>query len=219
MSVPRSSADWEKVETQYRAGVQTLREIAKEHGITEGAIRKRAKRDGWERDLSAKIVAKAESLVRRAEVRDEVRNDPSTLAAERGIVEANAQVIADAVLHQRRDVQRARGVVQKLFAEMDGQVDGVEDLERLGELLANADEDGANDRLNALYRKIIAFPSRVDSTRKLAESLRVLVELERKVLRIRDDTSLEDAAKRFGEGAAMSAMDAYMRMCNDVSAT
>ncbi|CZW65294.1 Uncharacterised protein [Enterobacter hormaechei] len=36
--------DWEAIETAYRAGVMSLREIASQHGISEGAIRKRAKR-------------------------------------------------------------------------------------------------------------------------------------------------------------------------------
>ncbi|EFM4225777.1 hypothetical protein IGC89_000205 [Escherichia coli] len=32
--------DWEAIETAYRAGVMSLREIASQHGISEGAIRK-----------------------------------------------------------------------------------------------------------------------------------------------------------------------------------
>lgn len=45
----KTHADWEAIERDYRAGVLSLREIAIPNGITEGAIRKRAKRDGWER--------------------------------------------------------------------------------------------------------------------------------------------------------------------------
>ena len=44
--------DWERIELDYRAGIKTLRQIADENGISHGAINKRAKRDGWERDLS-----------------------------------------------------------------------------------------------------------------------------------------------------------------------
>lgn len=39
-----SKPDWEAIETAYRAGVMSLREIASQHGISEGAISKRAKR-------------------------------------------------------------------------------------------------------------------------------------------------------------------------------
>lgn len=57
--------DWEKIELDYRAGIKTLRQIADEHGISHVAINKRAKRDGWVRDLSAKIDKKADELVRK----------------------------------------------------------------------------------------------------------------------------------------------------------
>ena len=39
--------DWEKIELDYRSGVKSLREIASEQGVSDTAIRKRAKRDNW----------------------------------------------------------------------------------------------------------------------------------------------------------------------------
>lgn len=67
--------DWERIELDYRAGIKPLRQIASENGISEGAIRKRAKRDDWSRDLSVKIQTKAEELVRKDAVRSEVRTE------------------------------------------------------------------------------------------------------------------------------------------------
>ena len=52
----KAAPDWERIELDYRAGIKSLRQIADEGGITEGAIRKRAKRDAWERDLSGPSV-------------------------------------------------------------------------------------------------------------------------------------------------------------------
>ena len=48
----RTSPSWEAIERDFRNGVRAVTVIAQEHGITEGAIRKRAKRDGWTRDAS-----------------------------------------------------------------------------------------------------------------------------------------------------------------------
>ena len=42
--------DWNIIEGLYKAGERSLRDIAAEHGITEGAIRARAKKQGWVRD-------------------------------------------------------------------------------------------------------------------------------------------------------------------------
>ena len=46
--------DWEAVEREYRAGQLSNRMIAEKHGISDTAIRKRAKRDGWERERAAR---------------------------------------------------------------------------------------------------------------------------------------------------------------------
>ena len=65
--------DWEKIELDYRAGIKSLRQIAGEHDIAESGIRRRTKQYEWVRDLSEKIKAKAEDLVRKDLVRSEVR--------------------------------------------------------------------------------------------------------------------------------------------------
>jgi len=44
-----TTPDWEAIESAYRAGVLSLRVIGAQYGVTEGAIRKRAKNLGWER--------------------------------------------------------------------------------------------------------------------------------------------------------------------------
>jgi hypothetical protein len=49
---------WNVVEAEYRAGIKSLRTIAAEHDISEGAIRKRAKKEEWARDLAASIKEK-----------------------------------------------------------------------------------------------------------------------------------------------------------------
>lgn len=204
----RKAVDWESVEREYRAGIRSLKDIGVEFGVSDAGILKRAKREEWQRDLTERIRAKAEAKVSAALVSEKV--DAESNANERIVIEANAQVIADTVLNQRRDVSRSRSIVQKLFDELEAQGDGLEELAMLGEALESGDEE----KLAQIARKVIAFPSRVDSAKKLAESLRTLVELERKVLRIKDDTNLDDFAKKIGEGAALSGMDAYRQMCN-----
>jgi len=204
----RKAVDWEAVEREYRAGIRSLRDIGAEFGVSDAGILKRAKKEEWQRDLTERIRAKAEAKVSAALVSEKVSAE--TNANERVVVEASAQVLADALLGQRRDVSRSRSIVQKLFDELEAQGDGLEELAMLGEALESGDEE----KLAQIARKVIAFPSRVDSAKKLAESLRTLVELERKVLRIKDDTNLDDFAKKIGEGAALSGMDAYRQMCN-----
>lgn len=173
----RSVADWERIEADYCAGILSLREIAKADGsVTEGAIRKRAKRDSWERDLGAKIQAKAESLVRKAEVR--TPSTQRTTFSDRDIIEANATRIAQVRGEHRSDITRARSLTLALLGELEAQTVDVALFEQLGELLHAPDENGT-DRLNDLYRKVIATPGRIDSAKKLSETLKNLIGLER----------------------------------------
>lgn len=205
----KRSIDWEAIERDYRAGIKTLRQIADEHDVTHGAINKRAKKGKWERDLSNRIAAKVESLVSKRQVSSEVSKEQ--LDTEEQIVERNADSIADKVLSQRKDVTRARGVVTSLFEELEGQLgDTVHDLNRLGELMASPDDKGM-DKLNDLYHKIISLPGRTDTAKKLSESLRILIELERKVLRIKDDPEVA-ATVVMKADPNLSPADAYLRM-------
>jgi hypothetical protein len=174
----RGKPDWERIEGDYRAGVLSLREIAAADGnVTEGAIRKRAKKDGWERDLKAKIQAKAEALLVRKEA---VRTGGTQLEprTERDVIEANAERIAQVRGEHRSDIQRVRTLGLTLLAELEGQTASVEDLEKLGELLRSEDDKGI-DKLNDLYRKIISTPSRVDSAKKVSETLKNAIAMER----------------------------------------
>lgn len=175
---PVKAADWERIELDYRAGIKTLRQIGGEHGISEGAIRKRAKRDDWTRDLSERIQDKAEQLVRKEAVRSTVRAE-STIS-ERQVVEANAQAVADIRLAHRHDIRRARTLTNALLNELEQQTDPntLAMLQELGELLRREDDNG-NDRRNDLYVKVISLSERSKTMKTLADSLRVMVDMER----------------------------------------
>lgn len=47
--------DWEAVERDYRTGSMTLRELEVKHGPNNATILRRARRHGWQRDLSAAV--------------------------------------------------------------------------------------------------------------------------------------------------------------------
>lgn len=173
-----SVPDWEAIELDYRAGIKTLRQIAGEHGITHGAVNKRAKAQGWERDLSAKIQQKADALVSKSAVSTSVSTESKI--AERQVIEANAEAVATVRLSHRRDIQRSRSIVMRLLDELELQTgpETVVLLEQLGDLMRSEDDKG-QDKLNDLYHKLISLPGRAKTMKDLGESLRVLVTLER----------------------------------------
>ncbi|HEJ7514688.1 TPA: hypothetical protein SMG93_005309 [Klebsiella oxytoca] len=168
--------DWEAIESAYRAGLMSIREIASQHGITHTAINKRAKKEGWERDLKAKIKAKAESLVSKREVSKRVSSE--RMVSERQLIEANAEVIANVRMEHRGDIKRARQITNALFDELGAECADVAALENLGELMFNPDDKG-QDKLNEIYHKVISMPERVKSVKALSDALKNLIGLER----------------------------------------
>jgi hypothetical protein len=62
--VKKREFDWINIERDYRAGVKSNKQMEREYGCTEAAIRKRAKKEGWVRDLKTSIRDLAAKLVR-----------------------------------------------------------------------------------------------------------------------------------------------------------
>ena len=190
-----ASPDWEAIESAYRAGLMSIREIASQHGITHGAINKRAKRDGWERDLKAKIKAKADALVSKREVSKQVSTETAT--NERILIEANAEVIANVRMEHRGDIRRARNIASSLFGELEAQCADVGALEQLGELMLSPDDKG-QDKLNEIYHKVISMPGRVKSMKDLSDTLKTLIGLERQAYDI-DGPTGDEASKKLSD--------------------
>lgn len=184
-----SKPDWEAIESAYRAGVLSVRELAGKYGISHQAISKRAKKDGWERDLKAKVQAKADALVAKREVARQVATE-STIS-ERQLIEATAEVIATVRMEHRGDIRRARELTNTLFDELGAQCADVSALEQLGDIMFDPDDKG-RDRLNEIYQKVISLPSRVKSMKDLSDSLKTLIGLEREAYSIENKAETKE---------------------------
>lgn len=175
----RKVVDWEAVERDYRAGLKSLREIGKDHGVSHVAVQKRAAREDWARDLSAKIKAKAEALVTKAEVTSQVTAE--TAATENAIVEANATAIMRVRLEHRKDIARARSLAMNLLAELEQTAEATPLIERLEALVA---ADAGLDGTVALKRqqqldKVLELGNRTATMKMLADTMTKLIGLER----------------------------------------
>lgn len=168
--------DWERIGAQYRVGTMSLREIASAHGITEGAIRKRAKKEEWTRDLNAKVRAKADELVRKELVRSEVRKETAT---EKEVIDTEAQVQARVRLSHRKDIAKSRSLAMSLLDELEAQTGNAELMQKLGEIMSDPEKSGNDKKLADAYQKAISLGGRVQTMRSLADTLRTLISLER----------------------------------------
>lgn len=167
MSKP--AIDWEAVEREYRAGQLSNRMIAEKHGISDTAIRKRAKAQGWSKDLTEKVRQEVRSQLVRAEVRT-----PSV--SDREVIEVAAATGAQVVRTHRKDIRTAADIVGLLMGQL---LDAASNREELAEAI---EEETANDetghRRAKLYRAI-SLQSHAAIVRDLSTAAKNLVQLER----------------------------------------
>lgn len=216
-----STTDWERVEAEYRTGILTLREIADACGITEGAIRKRAKRDSWTRDLNAKINAKADELVRREQVRKNVKKGakPGSAYHEKTIVAESATVVADIRLKHQRTIGRAEKLIAKMLAELELHTDHPDTYAEIAKLLiqnpfATAETAKGTQEMSetaarqlAALEAVLSLPERSKTAKTLVESLQRLVGMERESYGI--GPVKDEAANKPPPEAAANARDHY----------
>jgi hypothetical protein len=176
---------WDLVQVDYRANILSLRAIGAKYGVSDAGILKRAKKEGWTRDLTAKIRAKAAEKVSKAAVSAEV--SIQTTAYESQVVEANATLQSDIILAHRKDIQRSRRLTMRLLDELEFQTDNLELLEELRELVYAPDDKGV-DKRDELIRKVLSLSSRSSTMKTLADSLKTLVTLEREAFGVDEDT-------------------------------
>lgn len=122
--------DWEAIERAYRAGSLSVRAIAEENSISHVAIAKRAKKEGWARDLTDKVRAAAKRKVTDA-VTTKGYQDPLVTEAE--IIEEASEKVAAVVLAHRVDLAQWRGIANKLSAALqaiDVDEDNISDFSR-----------------------------------------------------------------------------------------
>jgi hypothetical protein len=113
MAKPRKKYDWEKIEREYRTGQLSNVEIAKQYGISESYIRKRATQYGWKKDLAAKV----RKAVKERLVRDEVREPNAT---DKEIEDAAVERGVELLKSHRKDIEALRKAEVKLIAEING---------------------------------------------------------------------------------------------------
>ena len=189
MAAPTRKIDWASIELEFRSGAKSVKSIAMEFAVSESGITKKAKRESWQRDSSARTRSRALAKLN-ATVLSLVPSDPArqSEAWDVGRCQGNAaalndEVQGDIILAQRRDIKRSRSLVMALLQELEQQTGSIDSLSELSELIAGAD-DKARDKRSELFQKVISHANRTSTLKSLVDSLRLLVALEREAFGI-----------------------------------
>ncbi|MEC4022179.1 hypothetical protein VSO52_05180 [Pseudomonas fulva] len=108
--------DWEAIERAFRAGSLSVRAIADVHGISHAAISKRAKKEGWQRDLSDKVRSAVKAKVTKAVT---TTGYQSSAVTDEQIIDEASDKGAAIVLGHQRGWSRWSAIAEKLSAALE----------------------------------------------------------------------------------------------------
>lgn len=176
------------VRLDYEVGMKPLRQIAAEHRLSKSGIDKRAKAEGWTRDLAKRIRAKADAKVNRAMV-DNKASKPKP-ATEAAILEAASDVQARVRLSERIDIQGARKIVSGLFEELAAKHLSQDDIRLLVDAASNVKAMDVEQMLKTYeaLMKSLDLGNRAAIAQKLTQALTSLIDAERTAFNIDDRT-------------------------------
>jgi hypothetical protein len=180
-STPRANelkpVAWAAVEAPFRAGIRSLKSIGLQFGVVPSATLKHFNKLGIKRDLRARVIAKAQELVNEQAVNAAV-NAAGAAVHERDIIGANPIASASVQIAHRTDIARARKLVSGLMAELEDTVERPELFGMIHMVLSNPDEP-AIESLRSMARLAESLPMRARAMKDLADTLRILIGLER----------------------------------------
>lgn len=114
--------DWEAIEREYRAGQLSLREIARVHGVSDTAIRKKAKEKAWERDLTKQV----QEAVRAKLVREDgSQGSHPQRGTDRDIVQDTAARAVEVVRSHRRSLSQLNAIGDILAERLAQHLEGI----------------------------------------------------------------------------------------------
>lgn len=179
--------DWEAIERAFRAGALSIRTIADRHGVSDTAIRKKAKALGWERDLSEQVRKEVRNKLVRGEVREDQCANPERDAE---IVEEAAEEGAEVVRSHRRDIRKAANLANLLMDDLLTTIKRREDIE--DEIERETAEDESGFRRSSMLAAV-ALPSNAKTLFQLSSAMKNLQVLERTAFGLDDKEQSKDA--------------------------
>jgi len=179
--------DWEAIERAFRAGALSIRTIADRHGVSDTAIRKRAKAGGWERDLSEQVRKEVRNKLVRGEVRG---GQPANPENDAEIIEEAAQEGATVVRSHRRDIRKATNLADLL---MDDLLLTIRKREEIEDAIEDETREDKNGMRRASMLAAVALPSNAKTLFQLSSAMKNLQILERQAFGLDDKDTPTDS--------------------------
>lgn len=174
MAKQKTAADWEAAEKMYRTGQYSNAEIARQIGVHHNTVSSRAKRYGWQRDLSRQVRDTTEAKLVGG------GNDAQA-------VDEASEIAAAIIRHHRQELGDMRGALTQLIRELRAGTEYNETL-KAAVMAAMDGEDIGSKEINNLLGAL-TLPNRASSANQLASSLTKIVAAERAAYNLDDQRS------------------------------
>lgn len=181
--------DFDYAITQYRAG-KPIQECADEIGVTRARLFDHISKAGVTFDLGQAIRDRATDIL----AHDIVPANGRLPSTPDEVIQINATLQASIIRSHRGDIDRFRRLCMMFLDELEGMTQYRDVFEDLGERLRSEDRNG-KDGLNEAYQKVISLPGRTETLKKLGETLKTLIGLERQAFGMRDDYEDDEIRK------------------------
>lgn len=163
----RKPTDWEAIEREYRAGQLSVSEIGRQHGVSHTAINKKAKAQGWTRNLAERV---------REEVSARLVSDGVSAANARETVQAAAARGVEVVRQHRQDISAGRSMVALLLGQLH---DAATSRDAIEEAIYDETRDDDNAQRRNQMLRAVSLPGHAGVIKDLSTAMKNLIGLER----------------------------------------
>lgn len=180
---PRKRVDRERLEADYRAGLLTVIECGRKHGISKGRVCQIAKEHGWQRDVrpAARIKAAQILATQAKNANTPALTSPPKPASEAFSSEIDAVSAQMAVIRtaHRETILKGRVLLNGLLQEVTELAMGPTMMEFYELALAQTDPDERVATLRRAVERVTSMPSRIYGAKKLGDAAKSWITLER----------------------------------------
>lgn len=217
--MPRSphsdlAALWEAIETEYRTGPYTIKDIAALYRVSVQSIKYRINKFKWSRAFNETAIKKAAERAAIAAEKTEIHTKKQTeLILHR--CETAEEMYTKLISKHRGQLSRASALCMGMMAELEAQQLSDQDIQALALVSTLAqqqnesgfvEDPGAVERTTAALRRLLTLDNRASTLKTLSDVMKNMVILERLVCGIVDDQTrshpkevsvdMNDAARR-----------------------
>ena len=113
--------DWELIEREYRTGRFSLAQLEARHGVNRSNISRRARKEGWKKDLSGRVRERTQEKIARVSLPPEAQE--ALDEQDDAIIEFAANENAAVVKGHRTTLERWRGITNRYAEILEEQVE------------------------------------------------------------------------------------------------